>query len=154
MAATFQELLAWQRAHELMLFVHRRIMPILPSCERRDLVDQIRRSSKSVPSNIAEGHGRFYFKEAIRYCHTARGSLSETQNHLRAARDLQYIPLPLYDEARQLAEDAYRLLNGYISYLKRAQPGKNEPGHDIPPHMDTKEQADTNEKNESHDPDA
>ena len=88
MAVSFEDLLAWQKAHELMLFVHDKVVPILPPFEKRNLADQLRRASKSIPANIAEGHGRFYFRETVRFCYTARGSLSETENHLIAAKDL------------------------------------------------------------------
>jgi four helix bundle protein len=131
MAEGFESLQVWQKAHTLMLFVHRDVVPHLPLEEKWDLADQIRRSSKSVGANIAEGHGRFYYRDRVRFCYNARGSLSETENHLRAARDLAYISEQTYRQARDLASEAQRLLNGYIDYLKREQPGKNEPGHDI-----------------------
>jgi four helix bundle protein len=132
MAEGFEHLVVWQKAHALALFVHRRIVPLLPREEKWDLADQIRRASKSVSSNIAEGYGRYYYRDAVRFCYMARGSLCETQNHLLNARDLNYIPIDLYTHARNLSEEAYRLLNGYISYLKQRKPGKDEPGHDLP----------------------
>ncbi len=42
-----------------------------------------------------------------------------------------YISEQIYRQARNLASEAQRLFDGYIDYLKREQPGKNEPGHDI-----------------------
>jgi len=44
---------------------------------------------------------------------------------------LGYISEQVYRQARDLASEAQRLLNGYIDYLKRETPGRNEPGHDI-----------------------
>jgi four helix bundle protein len=58
MAEGFESLQVWQKAHALMLLVHREVVPHLPPEEKWDLADQIRRSSKSVGANIAEGHGR------------------------------------------------------------------------------------------------
>jgi four helix bundle protein len=84
-----------------------------------------------VTANIAEGYGRFYYGDAVRFCYNARGSLCETQNHLIDARDLEYIPLPLYQRAREQSDEVYRLLNGYINYLKSHRPGASEPGHDV-----------------------
>lgn len=127
----FEDLVVWQRAHELMLQIHREVVPLFPDFERWDLTSQIRRSSKSVGSNIAEGHGRFYYRDTVRFCYVARGSLEETENHLRTARDLQYIPQALYDKTRSLAVETRRLLNGFILHLKRSRPGANEPGHDV-----------------------
>ncbi len=131
MAEGFESLQVWQKAHALMLFVQREVVPHLPPEEKWDLADQIRRSSKSVGANIAEGQGRFYYRDRMRFCYNARGSLSETENHLCAAHELGYISEETYRQGRDLSSEVQRLLNGYIDYLKREQPGKHEPGHDI-----------------------
>ena len=131
MAEGFEGLLVWQKAHALMLFGHREVVPRLPAEEKWDLAGQLRRASKSVGANIAEGHGRFYYRDRVRFGYNARGSLSETENHLKVAHDLSYLSEQLYQQGREMASEAQRLLNGYIDYLKREQPGKNEPGHDI-----------------------
>jgi four helix bundle protein len=131
MADGFEGLEVWQKAHALMLFVHQRIAPCLPSEEKWDLAAQIRRSSKSIGANIAEGHGRFYFQDNVRFCYNARGSLAETIQHLMVARDLKYITSAMYDEGRALADQVYRLLNGYIAYLKQRKIGEHEPGANL-----------------------
>jgi four helix bundle protein len=131
MGEGFESLTVWQKAHELMLFVHREVVPRFPREEKWDWADQIRRSSKSVGANIAEGHGRFYYRDNVRFCRNARGSLSETEHHLIDAYDLAYIPQDIYQKGRALASETQRLLNGYIGYLKRQKPGEHEPGHDI-----------------------
>jgi four helix bundle protein len=124
----FEGLEAWRKAHELKLFVHRKIVPFLPRDEKWDLAAQIRSSSKSITANIAEGYGRYYFMDNVRFCYQARGSLFETINHLIDTRDLEYIPLELYNQARSMADEVSRVLNGYIAYLKRSKQGENEPG--------------------------
>jgi len=131
MADGFEGLEVWQKAHALMLFVHQRIAPSLPADEKWDLASQIRRSSKSIGANIAEGHGRFYYQDNVRFCYNARGSLTETIQHLIVARDLNYIARGLYDEGRALADQVYRLLNGYVAYLKQRKIGEHEPGANI-----------------------
>ena len=98
---SFETLKVWQKAHALMLNVHKRFVPALPKEERFDLTDQIRRSSKSVSANIAEGSGRFYYMDNVRFCYNARGSLDETINHLRTALDLDYCSAELYKELVQ-----------------------------------------------------
>ena len=57
----FEGLKVWQRSHQLMLDIHRQLIPLLPKEERFGLTDQIRRSSKSVGANIAEGYGMSVF---------------------------------------------------------------------------------------------
>src|SRR6478672_12667947 len=73
---TFEDLEAYQVAREFrkaMYQVNRR----LPSFEKFELGSQIRRAAVSLTNNIAEGHGRFYYLEQIRFCLNARGSLEE-----------------------------------------------------------------------------
>ena len=123
-----EDLIAWQKARELMRFVHAQIVPLLPSEEKWDLTSQIRRSSKSVMANIAEGHGRYYYQENIRFCYLARGSLTETQSHLIAAHDLGYVTTELYQQGIALVQHSVRTLNGYINWLKKSKQGGNLPG--------------------------
>lgn len=135
---SFEKLNTWQKAHQLMLDVHNKLIPLFPKEEKYGLVDQIRRSSKSVPANIAEGAGRYYYMDNVRFCYNARGSLDETLNHLIASRDLGFCPDPLYQDLRVQIEEIRRLLNGYITWLKAKKVGENEPGaklvnHEIPP---------------------
>jgi four helix bundle protein len=125
---SFETLKVWQKAHQLTLDIHKRLIPILPKEERFDLVDQIRRSSKSVGANIAEGNGRFYYMDNVRFCYQARGSLDETLNHMKVALDLGYCLKELYGEFRTQAEEVRRLLNGYITWLKTQKVGAKEPG--------------------------
>jgi len=119
---------AWKRAMDLAVKVCKEVLPLLPVEEKWSLSQQIRRSVQSVPANIAEGHGRYYYQETIRLCYIARGSLSETYTYLTLARELEYIPLEKYEDFRSQVENLLRIINGYIAYLKRAKIGANEPG--------------------------
>jgi four helix bundle protein len=128
---SFEKLIVWQKAHQLMLETHRKLVPFLPKEEKYGLADQLRRSSKSVAANIAEGAGRFYYMDNVRFCYQARGSLDETLNHIIAARDLGYCPAEYYAELRQEIEEIRRILNGYIAYLKAKKVGGKEPGANL-----------------------
>ncbi len=119
---------AWKQAKDLAVKICREVLPLLPVEEKWSLSQQIRRSVQSVPANIAEGHGRFYYQETIRFCYIARGSLLETYTHLTIANELSYIPEILYSALRKQVEELTRIINGYIAYLKRAKIGANEPG--------------------------
>jgi len=127
----FEGLEVWQKARQLMVAVHKRVVPLLPPEEKWGLAHQIRSSSKSVMANIAEGYGRYYYQDNVRFCYNARGSLDETINHLITALDLGYIPQSLYEELRALADETRRLLNGYVGYLKRRRQGEKEPGSNL-----------------------
>ena len=130
----FEGLKVWQKSHALMLDIHKKLVPIIlknNKDERFDLVAQIRSSSKSVPANIAEGHGRYYYGDNIRFCYNARGSLDETVSHCRAALDLDYCPKDMYEDLRSQAEEIRKMLNGYIEWLKEKKIGEKEPGANL-----------------------
>ncbi len=131
---SFETLKVWQMAHQLMLDIHLKLLPLLPKEEKYGLVDQIRRSSKSIGANIAEGAGRFYYLDNVRFCYMARGSLDETLNHLLVSKDLGFCKKELYDELRLQVEEIRRLLNGYITWLKTKKIGLNEPGANLTVH--------------------
>jgi len=128
---SFETLKVWQKAHAFMLEIHRQLLPFLPKEEKYGLSDQIRRSSKSVGANIAEGSGRFYYMDNVRFCYQARGSLDETINHIKTARNLGFCEKDLYDELREQAEGIRRMLNGYIAWLKTQKTGAKEPGANL-----------------------
>lgn len=125
---SLETLEAWKKAKEFALRIYREVLPLLPSEEKWNLNQQIRRASSSIPANIAEGYGRFYYQEIIRFCYIARGSLEETLSHLVLCYELKYIPQTLFDSIEQDGEKLTQLINGYIGYLKRSKQGQNEPG--------------------------
>lgn len=117
---TFEDLEAWKAARELRVFVFRKIVPTLLGQREFDLANQIKRSSRSVGNNISEGHGRFHFRDNYRFCSNARGSLSETLDHLITSHDDGLIPDAEYQNGRELYDKALRILNGYMAWLKRS----------------------------------
>lgn len=119
---------AWKKAKEFALRVYREALPLLPSEENWNLNQQLRRSSLSIPANIAEGYGRFYYQDNVRFCYIAHGSLEETLSHLVIAFEMKFIPKSLFDSLEQDGEKLTQLINGYIGYLKRSKQGQNEPG--------------------------
>ncbi len=94
-----------------------------PSEEKFRLTDQIIRSTRKCPANIAEGYGRFHFQENIQYCRIARGSLTETLDHLSCAFECGYISNDLLSELNQEVETLIKMTNGYIKYLKSRKEG-------------------------------
>jgi len=119
----FEDLKAWQLARRLMIECHK-LAATLPAIERFDLAPQIRRSSKSVMANIAEGYGRFHYLDSLRFYYIARGSLTETINHVITAHDLNYVDDQRYQELYDLGREAERALNGYIAYVWKQQQGQ------------------------------
>jgi len=126
-ARGFQDLQAWQLARALMLECHK-LSDELPPCERYDLASQMRRSSKSVMANIAEGYGRYHYLDSLRFYYAARGSLNETINHIITARDLDYIDDARFQQLYSMARQSERVLNGYIGYVRRQKAGRETYG--------------------------
>lgn len=108
--------------------VYKRVLPLLPAEEKWNLNQQLRRSSLSISANIAEGYGRFYYQDNVRFCYYARGSLEETLSHLIFAFETSFIPEELYKELEREGQEIDKMLNGYIGYLKKSKKGANEPG--------------------------
>jgi four helix bundle protein len=127
---------AWKKAKEFSLRIYREVLPLLPSEEKWNLNQQIRRSANSIPANIAEGYERFYYHDNIRFYYNARGSLEETLSHLVMCYELKYIPKTLFDTLDGDGEKLTQLINGYIDYLKRSKLGQNEPGASHATHED------------------
>ncbi|MFN8400432.1 MAG: four helix bundle protein [Anaerolineales bacterium] len=125
---SLETLEVWKKAKEFCLRIYREVLPLLPSEEKWNLSQQLRRSSSSIPANIAEGYGRFYYQEIIRFCYIARGSLEETLNHLVICHEMRYLPKTVFDSLEHDGEKLTQLINGYIGYLKRSKQGQNEPG--------------------------
>jgi four helix bundle protein len=118
----------WVKAKEFAASVYKKILPLLPPEEKWNLNQQLRRSALSIPANIAEGYGRFYYQDNVRFCYNARGSLDEVLSHLTIAYEMKYISEGLYRELINNGDEVDRILNGYITYLKKSKQGASEPG--------------------------
>jgi len=117
--STFRDLIAWQRGMELAKAVYQETVN-LPDSERFGLTSQMRRAAVSVPSNIAEGHGRQSRSDYIRHLRIARGSLAELGTQIELAMDLQL--LPRVQQLIDLVAEEARILQALIKSLERLQP--------------------------------
>ena len=80
---SYRDLGIWKQAHELAVIVHKMTLEKLPKFEMYEEGSQIRRSSKSISSNIVEGYGRRRYKnEFIKFLNYALASCDETREHL------------------------------------------------------------------------
>ncbi len=123
-----ERLKVWCRARDFALLIYKEALKYLPPEEKWALDRQLRRAAQSIPANIAEGYGHYYYQENIRFCYVARGSLDETLSHIVLAHQAGYIPEDLYFRLVKEGEDLDRLINGYIAYLKQSRQGAKEPG--------------------------
>ena len=114
----FEQLEVWIMSRQLKNDIFK-LVQAFPSQEKFRLYDQLIRSSRSINAQIAEGHGRRTYPDRLRFCAQARGSLSETLNHLIDALDCNYIDEQKLNQFRIQISGVEKLLNGYINYLER-----------------------------------
>lgn len=117
---SFEDLEAYKACREFRRFISSQITPKLITAKDFDLTSQLRRSSRSVTANIAEGYGRYHYLDNSKFCSNARGSLYESLEHLITAYDDQIISDSDLAQARSLHDHAAKILNGYITYLFKA----------------------------------
>ncbi len=108
---SFEDLEVFQRAYRLSLEVHRRSLGF-PAIEQRVLADQLRRASKSICANIAEGYGRQKRSKAEwkRFLWMAIGSCDEMRVWVRYALDLGYIEEAVWQRWRDEYQTIVRML--------------------------------------------
>ncbi|MEK7606447.1 MAG: four helix bundle protein [Patescibacteria group bacterium] len=87
----FTSLRVWQHSRHFAVKIYK-ITSAFPRDEIFGLTSQLRRASVSIASNIAEGFGRFSFKEKVQFYNIAQSSLIETQNQLIISKDVDYLP--------------------------------------------------------------
>src|SRR5680860_717223 len=110
---SFEDLNCWKTARELRKEISISILKF-PSHEKFELTSQMRRASRSVTHNIAEGYGRFHFKENAQFCRISRGSLHELSDQLITALDEGYIEEEYYKKLKIKVVESIAILNGYI----------------------------------------
>ncbi|MBR3051211.1 MAG: four helix bundle protein [Selenomonadaceae bacterium] len=112
-----EDLIVWQKAMDLTVEIYR-LVKFLPREETYALSDQMRRAFVSIPSNIAEGHGRNSNKEFANFLSVARGSLAELKTQLQICHRLKYLSESESEFALNLCNETYKLLNAFISKLR------------------------------------
>ncbi len=118
MKNNYEGLEVYQLSYKLALEIHKESLKF-PREIQFDLADQVRRSSKSVPTNIAEGYGRRAFeKDYKRFLWMAVGSKHETIVHINFLKDLSYIKEDLAQKWIIDYEKVGRMLYGLIQSIQ------------------------------------
>jgi four helix bundle protein len=112
----FTSLECWKSAKSLRIQISD-ICKKLPDIENKRLADQMIRASRSVTNNIAEGSGRYHYKESIKFYFISRGSLHELKDHLLIAFEENYISQSDFDSCSMNIATTSKILNGYIKYV-------------------------------------
>jgi four helix bundle protein len=117
-STTFQNLIVWQRAHDLVLAVYRMTNEFSRS-KIYGLSSQFRQAAVSIAANIAEGFRKRGKSDKLRFYNIAEGSLEECRYDLILTRDLGYADIA---EASHLLQETSKLLTAYAKGLERSTP--------------------------------
>ncbi len=124
MAKSFREMVCWQLTFEL----KEKIVALMAASPRAqkdfDFRNQLNDSCKSVPSNIAEGFGRYRPAQTLYFLEIAMGSLEETENHLRDGVGSGYFKAEEVGPLIRLLARGRTAMIGWQAYLQKA---KNDP---------------------------
>lgn len=112
----FKKLQVWQKSHLLTLEIYK-TTSLFPKDELYGLVSQMRRSSSSIPTNIAEGCGRESNIELNRFLTIAKGSASELEYQLLLAKDLNYIDSVTFLSLDEKINEIRKMIYGYGAKL-------------------------------------
>lgn len=118
----YKQLEVYKEAKILVRMVYK-LIEKFPKQEQYALCDQLRRAVISVPSNIAEGLGRYSSKEQIHFFEIAYGSLREVDCQMDIAQDLEYIT---EGDVRKITEQI-RLVSALISGLRSKRMNTSNP---------------------------
>ena len=116
---SYRDLIVWQKSMKMVTLIYQ-ILKQFPNDEKFGLTSQIKRSSVSIPSNIAEGYGRNYTKDYCRFLQIARGSLFECQTQLQIGINLNFINENQLQEIKVLSTEIEKMLNSLIKKLTNA----------------------------------
>lgn len=114
---SFEELGCWQKCRMVRNWVEVFVKMKIEKTDF-DMIQNLRRGGRSTTRNIAEGFGRFHFKENIQFCRISRGSLFEIKDDLITCLDEKKISPEQAEEGFQRVDEAIHSVNGYIKYLR------------------------------------
>jgi four helix bundle protein len=114
---SYKDLVVYETSYQLTLDVYK-VTKSFPKEEIYGLVSQMRRSSASIPANIAEGYRRGHRKEYLQFLHIALGSCAELETFLSLSHDLGYLPMNSFEGLYTMQESVSRLLRRLITSLQ------------------------------------
>jgi four helix bundle protein len=115
----YRDLIAWQKAMALATEIYK-VSQSFPKEEIYGLTSQLRRAAISVPSNIAEGHGRNSRREFFQFIGHARGSLLEVETQIELSRALGYLTQNSAEHLLELSAELGRIINGLRAWSSSA----------------------------------
>jgi four helix bundle protein len=114
----FKDLNVWKSSKDLAVEIYR-LTEKGRFCQDFGLRDQMRRSSVSIPSNIAEGDDLESDKQSIKYFYIARGSLAELRTQILISAEIDYIQKEKFDELEKKCEKISAMIMGLIKHRSK-----------------------------------
>ena len=115
---TYRDLRVWQKSIVLAKIIYQ-ITNKYPVSERFGLVNQMRRCSISIPSNIAEGYGRGSDKELIQFLYIALGSSNELDTQLVLSMELSILEEAVFQQVQDLNGEVNKMISSLIYRRKK-----------------------------------
>jgi four helix bundle protein len=113
----YRDLNVWKKAHELVLLIYK-YTKTFPKEEQFNLISQLRRAGTSIPTNIAEGCGKFTQRDFANYLQTSQGSTQEVEYLLFLSYDLGYLK---HDDYKGLDLQVNEVKAMLISLIKKVR---------------------------------
>ena len=117
---TYRDLIVWQKSMKMVQDVYR-LTKDFPKEEMYGITSQIRKSSVSIPSNIAEGYGRRSTQDYVRFLKISNGSLYELQTQLEIALQLKFMCKIDFDLIYEASREIERMLASLITKLEKRE---------------------------------
>lgn len=114
----FEDLIVWQRAHQLVKRLYTQNEIIFPKEEKYALENQLKRAVVSIPANIAEGSKRRNPKELVQFLSIAQSSLSEVKYYLLLCKDIGFLKERNYYELKEICTEIDKMLDSLIYKIK------------------------------------
>jgi four helix bundle protein len=121
MSLPYHSLVAWQRADDLFIDLHKLTIKAFPTFERYELGSQVRRAAYSVAANLVEGSQRQNKGEKLQFLNISRSSLAEVGYCVHVAKRLGYINDVRLKELDLMIRRAAAALNGYVRAVKEGR---------------------------------
>jgi len=119
---THKDLNVWKKSMNLVILIYR-LTGQFPKEELFGLASQMRRASVSIPSNIAEGHGRHSEKELIRFLYISLGSASELETQILLSNKLDFLKEDSFNQLNDMNNEVIKML---VALIRSKNNGKLE----------------------------
>lgn len=114
---TFRDLIVWNKSMDLVTKIYK-LTEKFPKSEIYGLINQVRRATVAIPSNIAEGYVRNHTREYAQFINIAFASGAELETQLETSKNLSYITNEEYKTTQSLLEEIMRMLNKLSRVLR------------------------------------